>query len=175
MTLTSIDPDQLAESMTHVAHRLAVAVDDHDPDRVTATIGDLDTLQLRALAVVLAAHLDPDVLVYATRPGGDVDPVLVDRLLGGEWQLSQTATNAERHIVVNAWREQGRPSNELARLTGWRINRYTNRIAKCGTDAGYYRHKRVTKDDACEPCRMAHRDAERARETAKRTRAETAA
>lgn len=29
--------------------------------------------------------------------------------------------------------------------------------AKCGTDAGYYRHRRILKEDACDECKLAHR------------------
>ena len=42
--------------------------------------------------------------------------------------------------------------------------------ATCGTDAGYYRHTRRLNEPACDPCRVAHREAERRR----RARAEAA-
>jgi len=29
-------------------------------------------------------------------------------------------------------------------------------VAKCGTDAGYYRHRRVMKEDPCPECKAAH-------------------
>lgn len=29
--------------------------------------------------------------------------------------------------------------------------------AKCGTDAGYYRHRRILKEDPCDECKEAHR------------------
>lgn len=29
-------------------------------------------------------------------------------------------------------------------------------VAKCGTDSGYYRHLRITKTEACGPCKAAH-------------------
>ena len=32
----------------------------------------------------------------------------------------------------------------------------TRPIAQCGTDAGYYRHLRITKTDACAACKQAH-------------------
>lgn len=37
------------------------------------------------------------------------------------------------------------------------------RQAICGTDSGYYKHIRRLKESACEPCRMAHAEAERDR------------
>lgn len=40
--------------------------------------------------------------------------------------------------------------------------------AKCGTDGGYYRHKRTTYTDPCEPCKEAHRAYERHRKAVKR-------
>lgn len=33
----------------------------------------------------------------------------------------------------------------------------------CGTDSGYYRHRRKFKERACDACKLAHRVAERAR------------
>ena len=37
--------------------------------------------------------------------------------------------------------------------------------AKCGTDAGYYRHRRKLREDACSDCKAAHTSAERRRKT----------
>lgn len=37
------------------------------------------------------------------------------------------------------------------------------RIALCGTDGGYFRHRRTLKEDACEACKLAHRVAEQIR------------
>lgn len=39
----------------------------------------------------------------------------------------------------------------------------TRPIAQCGTDGGYYRHLRITKTDACGPCKRAHADWKRQR------------
>lgn len=49
-----------------------------------------------------------------------VDPAVVLRILSGEWRLP--ATNAERRAVVAKWTGE---LNDLARLTGWRVHRYT--------------------------------------------------
>jgi hypothetical protein len=35
--------------------------------------------------------------------------------------------------------------------------------AKCGTDAGYYRHRKVLGEPACEDCKAAHNDATKRR------------
>lgn len=35
--------------------------------------------------------------------------------------------------------------------------------ALCGTDSGYYKHRRKHKETACEACKLAHRVAERTR------------
>lgn len=50
----------------------------------------------------------------------DVDPVVVQRILNGDWRLP--ATNAERRAVVAAYDGN---LNELARRTGWKVDRYT--------------------------------------------------
>ncbi len=47
------------------------------------------------------------------------------------------------------------------------------KIAKCGTDGGYYRHIRRTKTKACEPCKQAHARAETER-ARKRLRSDAA-
>lgn len=58
-------------------------------------------------------------------PAGDentVDAVAVQRILAGDWRGS--ANKAERVEVVRRWRAAGKPVNELARLTGWKVERY---------------------------------------------------
>lgn len=35
------------------------------------------------------------------------------------------------------------------------------RPAECGTDSGYYRHRRQLKDEPCDDCRRAHAEATR--------------
>lgn len=55
----------------------------------------------------------------------DVDPVVIERILAGDSTPAHTATPAERHLVVAAWPGRtGRPINDLARLTGWKPERY---------------------------------------------------
>lgn len=51
--------------------------------------------------------------------GDDFDPVVVDRILAGDWRLK--ATPRERAEVVARWTGT---SSELARLTGWKPERY---------------------------------------------------
>lgn len=58
-------------------------------------------------------------------PTSDLDPVKVDRILRGDYEL--TATPAERREVVRRWAAEGRPLTELERLTGWNTNRYRDR------------------------------------------------
>jgi hypothetical protein len=54
----------------------------------------------------------------------DVDPVVVDRILAGEWRLP--ATRPERAAVIARFRDEGRPLTELEGLTGWNVWRYTD-------------------------------------------------
>lgn len=37
------------------------------------------------------------------------------------------------------------------------------KAAECGTDSGYYRHRRALHEPACDDCKAAHRAAENAR------------
>ena len=46
--------------------------------------------------------------------------------------------------------------------------RRKRRVPPHGTDAHYYRHTRITKDEPCGPCRDAHAEAERARKAGQR-------
>lgn len=52
---------------------------------------------------------------------GIADPVIVERILRGE---QAEASRAEKVAVVAEWRAQGKPVNELARQTGWKVERY---------------------------------------------------
>ncbi|MBA2952143.1 hypothetical protein HZF07_00360 [Nocardioides sp. CGMCC 1.13656] len=53
-----------------------------------------------------------------------IDEVVVLRVLAGD---SVPTTTAERREIVRRWPETGRSLNELARLTGWKPERYTSR------------------------------------------------
>ncbi|MDF9718123.1 hypothetical protein [Nocardioides sp. ChNu-99] len=53
---------------------------------------------------------------------GDVDEVKVARIVDGDFHLP--ATTAERREVCARWATTGRPFAELARGTGWKIERY---------------------------------------------------
>lgn len=48
-------------------------------------------------------------------------------------------------------------------------------VALCGTDSGYFRHRRQLHEPPCDACRLAHAAAEKARATARRLAAEGAA
>lgn len=62
---------------------------------------------------------DPDERPDLTATDDLPDPVVVERILSGDWRLS--ATPAERAEVVARWTGS---LNELGRLTGWRVDRY---------------------------------------------------
>ena len=54
-------------------------------------------------------------------PRTDIDPVVVERILAGD---HVPASDAERRQVVALWPTTGRPLRDLARLTGWKVERY---------------------------------------------------
>jgi hypothetical protein len=54
----------------------------------------------------------------------DVDPIVIERIIGGDASLARSATWAERESIVRRWRADGRPLNELERLTGWQPRKY---------------------------------------------------
>lgn len=71
---------------------------------------------------------DPSEQPHAP-PDTTPDPVVIDRILGGDMSLARSATRAERVEVVRRWRESGRPLNELERATGWEPRRYVEKGA----------------------------------------------
>lgn len=52
---------------------------------------------------------------------GEVDEIVVDWILAGEWHLP--CTHAERLAVIHRWLAAGHSQNRLAQLTGWNVNR----------------------------------------------------
>jgi ParB family transcriptional regulator, chromosome partitioning protein len=52
----------------------------------------------------------------------EIDEVVVDRILSGDYKT--LATRAEKVEVVRRWTAGGRSAAELARLTGWKTERY---------------------------------------------------
>lgn len=59
----------------------------------------------------------------------DLDAVLVERVLSGDWALAAFASQPERAAVVAQWKEAGRSLSQLERHTGWRADRYRRRGA----------------------------------------------
>ena len=70
---------------------------------------------------------DPGYQAHRSRRDLYVDPVVVERILGGDFTLAATTTKAEKVEVVAWWRELGRPLNELERETGWEPRKYLMR------------------------------------------------
>lgn len=50
------------------------------------------------------------------------DDSAIERILGGDWKLRCSST--DKTEVCRRWHAQGHPLAELARLTGWRVERY---------------------------------------------------
>lgn len=65
---------------------------------------------------------DPDARPYAEHTGVDVDEVVVERVLSGEWRLP--TTRAEKVEISRRWYASGRSLGELNRATGWKPERY---------------------------------------------------
>lgn len=66
-----MSPDDLAEAVAPHAAALIVAVADADTATISGVLTRLDTQELYALAVVLAANASPDSPLHLTRPGSD--------------------------------------------------------------------------------------------------------
>lgn len=57
----------------------------------------------------------------------EVDPVVIERVLAGDWSLAAAANPAEREKIVAGWTARDRPLTELERRTGWQVHRYTRK------------------------------------------------
>jgi hypothetical protein len=69
------------------------------------------------------ADLDnPEAQPHARTRPVDVDQVVVRRILAGEWTLPATAS--ERSAVARRWHDSGGSLADLARNTGWKVERY---------------------------------------------------
>lgn len=68
----------------------------------------------------------PDPGHQAGRNGRDgaIDPVVVHRVLGGDFALARSTTKAEKVAIVAGWRDSGRPLTQLEKATGWQAYRY---------------------------------------------------
>jgi hypothetical protein len=61
--------------------------------------------------------------------------------------------------------ERLNPVRDEVSAAAWHVDAgYAQPPAKCGTDGGYYRHKRTTFTEPCKACLRAHSQAERKRE-----------
>lgn len=74
---------------------------------------------------------DPDPLADNSHNGSrrfeEVDPIVIERVLSGDWSLAADANPAERSRIVAAWTERELPLAELERRTGWRADRYASK------------------------------------------------
>lgn len=69
-----------------------------------------------------------------------------------------------------------RIDGELALLASQPAPRKSTRSEpSCGTESGYYHHRRITKTDACPACKAAHTAADRARYARRKARERRAA
>lgn len=67
---------------------------------------------------------NPDEQPQLGGTDSEVDDVVVQRIVGGDFTLARGATPAERRAVVALWPQS---LTELERMTGWRADRYIQR------------------------------------------------
>lgn len=65
---------------------------------------------------------DPNAVPSGGSTDSDVDPVVIERILAGDYRL--TANRAEKVEACHQWVASGRSISSLARLTGWKVERY---------------------------------------------------
>lgn len=110
--------DALAEAVRPIAQAIVTAVDGNDAHRIKRLLNSLDTQELYAVIVVLAAHADVPI-VDKPRRRYDVDEVVVRRIINGDWKLAADCTVGEKQAVLQRWHEAGLSVKDLERLTGW--------------------------------------------------------
>lgn len=104
-------------------------------ERLCMTPGPSDMNRRRAARQGYAPPLAwNDIDNPAERPKGiaadaadEPDPVVVERILAGDWRL--TCTPAEKAAVCEEWARRGGSLTELGRLTGWNVWRYRKDVA----------------------------------------------
>ncbi len=74
-------------------------------------------------------------------------------------QLYTLRAKIDHQIATEVGRMEAEAKAQRDRL---RRHRRASRV-ECGTDSGYYRHRRTLAEPACEDCLRAHRQAERDR------------
>lgn len=95
----------------------------------------------------------------------DLDQIAITRRKSGD--ITVTLTRAERLELARQLLKAGEHRDRIRKLTGLNVYREFNlatgtpKKAACGTDSGYYRHRRILREEACDDCKAAHAAAER--------------
>jgi len=92
--------DRRAEEMLPVAAAFAIAVDEEDTGEVQQILTTLSTNQLYALAVVLAAHVDPDKPLIRADIAGVTKRAA--RMAAAHFQVEQSAIFSDSRIREHA-------------------------------------------------------------------------
>jgi hypothetical protein len=123
-TRTGKVQQKTARAVADLYERLCMSVA-HDPEqRRQGWNASRERTKRRALALGFVPPLgwddidDPDEVPHTPDTTVDLDPVVVERILAGDWRLS--ANRAERAEVVRRWTGS---LNELERRTGWNVAR----------------------------------------------------
>lgn len=118
----------VAEAYERLSMRLPQATNRNEASGITRA---RNTAKRNGWAPPLAwDDIDTDERAVGQTNIREVDPVLVDRILAGDFAVAKNATKAEKQAVMARWRASGRGVNELGRLTGWsKPERYGEREA----------------------------------------------
>jgi ParB family chromosome partitioning protein len=55
---------------------------------------------------------------------GEIDHILVERIVNGEWSLAKSTSVAEKHAIADLWFARGGSIAQLSKHTGWKGGRY---------------------------------------------------
>lgn len=111
---------------TALAQRFADCYDDLSMTLPTGNPQAIAAVRNRARRHGYAPPLAWDDIDHDDAPKGlamdhksDLDPVVVQRILNGDWQVPTTP--AERTEVIHRWQAAGVSNGEIARRTGWNV------------------------------------------------------
>lgn len=136
------DGDELVEAMLPTAAALTCAVADRDPVEVEELLAELDTRDLHALLVLLAAHVDPDKPFSPNLTGSPIAQAV--RLAAMRFRVpesrvldrsrDQAATNA-RAVACYVARLAGMSSPAVGKHIGRDHSTVLNACARVGESA----------------------------------------
>lgn len=102
--------------------------------RLAMVPGDSERVRARAIRLDYAPPLawdniddkdaSPVVVEKDCQSVEFIDDAIIIRFMQGDTTIAKAASQAEKRVIAQRWQASGRSMNDLARLTGWKPERY---------------------------------------------------